>query len=264
MEFIDSRSPDIDVNGTDIKTEPDIDNSINTSIIKFKDSVITKNDFYIKHRNYLIVSIKNTQKIKDSQQAEDIVQDLYLAIQEKSKFDNFDNENHARRFCTGWCKMRLKEIMRVRRYEENTEISNLIVPDKKDYSHENDLIPINLIKSKFNILTVRQREMMELQFIDGHTPQEVSERLKIDVAAVSRRTTIAINKLREAFNLKPKTRRITKPVTQLSLSGKFIMEHESIHAAARKTGQHPGTISKACSKQTDTAGGYLWQYATRD
>lgn len=244
-------------------------------VIYFDDSTcINKDIFFIKHRRYIIEVIKSVQKIKDEEQAEDIVQDLYIAMYEKFKFNSFETENNARRFCCGWCKLRLKEIMRKYRYE--TKLYNFVSPDYRSISYiidenlneisENDKL-INEIKENFFVLTERQQEMLELQFIYGYSTNKISKKLNITEATVSKTITNAIKRIRKSFGLiKIKTTKETnrgkekKIVNQYTLSGEFKATYYSVLEASNKTGIYSGSISNACLKKVDTAGGYLWEY----
>jgi len=53
-----------------------------------------------------------------------------------------------------------------------------------------------------------------------------------------------------------------KPVIQLSLKGKRTKRYDSIKAASLHTGIHGSNITNVLKKRSNTAGGFLWRYAT--
>lgn len=53
----------------------------------------------------------------------------------------------------------------------------------------------------------------------------------------------------------------SKGVIRLDMDGNYIDEFHSIIEAERKTGISNGTISRACRKENNTAGGYKWKYS---
>ena len=47
-------------------------------------------------------------------------------------------------------------------------------------------------------------------------------------------------------------------VKQYDLEGNFIKEYPSMKEAERQTGISTGSISRVCSQQRKSAGGYIW------
>ena len=56
------------------------------------------------------------------------------------------------------------------------------------------------------------------------------------------------------------TRALSKPVLQVSKSGKVIARFLSAMEAGRRTGIRQGSISHCCNKERKTAGGYRWEF----
>lgn len=258
--------------------------SIANKVIHFDNSTyIDKDHFFTKHKDCIIQVIKSIQNIKHEMQAEDVVQDLYIAMYEYPiKFNNFKDEIHAIRFCCNWCKIRLKELMKKYRYEErlysftkelgqnsdsnSTEflLKSFVIDENFNETSLNDTL-INKIKERFYLLTERQLEILELQFIYGHSVNKISKNLGLAPGTISGTITDAINRIRKSFNLKEKDRergrsKKKRIVNQYTLSGKFKATYYSVLEASNKTEIHPGSISNACLNKVDTAGGYLWEY----
>lgn len=53
-----------------------------------------------------------------------------------------------------------------------------------------------------------------------------------------------------------------KAVLQFTVDGQFVCEYESASEAQRQCGFGQGTVSKACSGQLKTLGGYVWRRKT--
>lgn len=67
-------------------------------------------------------------------------------------------------------------------------------------------------------------------------------------------------KIRSVHALKPLTER--NPVAQLSKSGEIIKIHRSVYYAVKATGICRASIRRCLKGKRNTAGGYMWQYAS--
>ena len=56
----------------------------------------------------------------------------------------------------------------------------------------------------------------------------------------------------------------SKKVYQYNKDSSFITSYVSVNAASRYTGIDVGNISKCCSKERKSAGGYIWRYEYKD
>lgn len=55
-------------------------------------------------------------------------------------------------------------------------------------------------------------------------------------------------------------KKLSKPIIQLTLDGKFLREFESIRAAAREMNMHEQNINACCKGKLHTSGGFIWRY----
>ena len=132
--------------------------------------------------------------------------------------------------------------------------------DKTDSIKDNiDLV--DLIKSRFSLLTNRQLKYVNLQFIEGLSAKEIALKFGVTSSSVNSTTTSAINRLRNSFDLESKSRKIDKKsVEQYTLSGNLIATYPSLKEASIKTGVNVGSIHKVCEDRGDSGGGFLWEY----
>ena len=54
----------------------------------------------------------------------------------------------------------------------------------------------------------------------------------------------------------------SKPVVQLTIEGLIVNEYSSISLASRKAGIYVGHISKCCNQKRETAGNFVWAFAS--
>ena len=54
--------------------------------------------------------------------------------------------------------------------------------------------------------------------------------------------------------------KLSLPIVQLTLDGKYIRSYKSSHEAEREGGFHPGNIIQCCKGKRKTHKGYKWQY----
>lgn len=66
---------------------------------------------------------------------------------------------------------------------------------------------------------------------------------------------------KENCNFGTRNERISKPVIQLTKSGKLVAEFKSITEAARQTGIAHSNIVSCCRGLLKTTGGFVWSYA---
>lgn len=138
--------------------------------------------------------------VKQEEEAEDILQDTFVKI--SNSIHSYD-ANKSRLFT--WMAMitRSKALDYIRsspnrQSNKQESLENLLAEvNNKHYTHYNtDTIGIKALTA---ILTVQQKEIIDLIYFQGYTHAEVAEKLNIPVGTVKTRIRAAILTLRKHF-----------------------------------------------------------------
>jgi len=156
------------------------------------------------HRYSRIVRSISARILRDSAEAEDLVQDLFLFIQRKCAiFDN--SKSSARSWIIQMAYHRALERRRylaTRRLDSQEGLPNGIPEMVGSPTTEDDYSPEavfgrNGLSKLFVTLTEDQRETLRLHFFEGYTLVEISEKLGQPHGNVRHHYYRAINKLRK-------------------------------------------------------------------
>lgn len=222
-------------------------------------------DFWITNRNYFIKAIMAMQKFNDPDQAEDIVQDLFIDIQEKSILDVFTDDVCAKRHCVSRCRIMLMRGQERFRYETRAVDAVFeFCEDKKDEQTTSE--SIDLVTSRFGLLSETQRKYIIMQFAEGYSVSETAKKIGVSKTTINLKTKQGLNTIRASFSIDPlgNRSRKPKPVNQLTTDGELIGTFPSIIMAHKSTGAPLGGICDACNNRQDTSGGFLWEFVVKN
>lgn len=141
------------------------------------------------------LSRKLFQLLKSEELAQDVLQDIFIKVWEIRQTIN--PEQNFAAFLFKMAANRSKNIFRANVYNEsmrNTIGQEISYNPIEDAMNEKDAKEI--LDAALNTLTSRQREVYTLQKLEGHSYQEISERLNISSSAINHHIQEAGKKLR--------------------------------------------------------------------
>jgi len=140
--------------------------------------------------------------VQNEETAEDLLQDAFVKIW--NSFPQFDSTkgklftwivNIARNLAID--KVRSKDFVNSNKNQNIDKIASFVELNHKD-NYNPDLIDL---KEKVNKLEPEQKKIINLLYYGGYTQAEVAKELEIPLGTVKTRARMAINKLREEFEI---------------------------------------------------------------
>jgi len=139
--------------------------------------------------------------VKNEEQAEDILQDVFLKIWNSSS--SYDPKKS--RLFTWMLNIARNTSIDYLRSKQGQFDKTALSVDKLNVVHENSDTHVHLehigLKKLVNELKNEQKEIIDLAFFEGYTQNEIADKLQIPLGTVKTRCRKAISTLRESLNL---------------------------------------------------------------
>lgn len=85
-------------------------------------------------------------------------------------------------------------------FKENIYYMNNLDRDNKEEFNEDTLVDLILVRQELDSLTDRQKELINMYYMEDMTQEEIAEKLNINQANVSRTTKRGVRRLKETLN----------------------------------------------------------------
>lgn len=136
--------------------------------------------------------------VSDKDQAEDIVQDVFVKFWDK--YDSFSEIEHIKSYLFKATKNKAIEYIRSNNrrsdlHEDVSVINDILNP--KEVEKIDELIRIEKIKNAIELLPAKCKEIFKLSKLNGYTYQEIADIRSISKKTVENQMLIAVKKIKE-------------------------------------------------------------------
>lgn len=141
--------------------------------------------------------------LRNSQEAEEVVQDVFIKIWNKSTLYDSSRGQKFSSWLLRVCHNTAIDKLKRRRGANLLDVENLAsIPDIRiDLDNELEMKSLkNRIKEALRKLPEEQREIIELLYFEGFTQSEVAEGMGIPLGTVKSRARLAMVKLKKLLN----------------------------------------------------------------
>jgi RNA polymerase sigma-70 factor (family 1) len=176
--------------------------------------LVAKNDLTalrVLYRRYERLAFALSKKIVgSSQEAEEVVQDVFMKIWNKGHTFNSNKSSKFSSWLLRICQNTALDTLRKKSNATYTPLDTLanILDSSINLDNELEMRLIkNRLREKLNELPNEQREVIELMYFEGLSQAEIAEGMGIPLGTVKSRARLAMAKLRQSLKGKGSERR---------------------------------------------------------
>lgn len=195
--------------------------------------------------------------VEDEKNAQDIVQNAYLAFHKKGLDVDFQNDFHIFSFlknCLYNCYM---QFICDNDYQAFTFLSHNnfdIIKDKEEvdyYNVEEELEDFDFTEHQLKIVKMK---------LEGNSNILIANALGLNESNVSRVVAVAKKKLNGIAKTVGGGKKILKPIIKCDILGAELEEYPSIKEAAEANSLHSSAICRCLKGNTFSCGKFKWKY----